>query len=95
MPQSRATLTAVRILSPAKEDSVYKWSETEGSLIPADKTRIIWQQNTGTKALQKPYGRNRLNMNFTCAFGALLKPLLKPGDSSTIFSITELQTVNL
>jgi hypothetical protein len=34
-------------------------------------------------------------MNFTCVFRALLKPLLKPGDSSTIFAITELQTVNL
>ena len=72
-----------------------KGSETEASLIPADRTRIIWQQKTGTKALKKPYGRNLLHMNFTYALRAILKPLLKPGDSSTIFAITELRTVSL
>jgi hypothetical protein len=34
-------------------------------------------------------------MKFTCALTAILKPLLKPGDSSTIFAIRELWTVNL
>ena len=33
-------------------------------------------------------------MNFTCALRAILKPLLKPGDGSTIFAITELRTIN-
>jgi hypothetical protein len=47
------------------------------------------------KSTSETLRKEPFEYEFHLCLQRLLKPLLKPGDSSTIFAITELQTANL